>query len=53
MGAVDEDRSLWALAGFASRGLTWSSLAGDLVAAALNSEPLPLETDIIDKISQI
>jgi hypothetical protein len=28
-------------------------LAGDLVAATLNGEPLPLETDIIDQISQI
>jgi tRNA 5-methylaminomethyl-2-thiouridine biosynthesis bifunctional protein len=53
IGAVDEDKSLWVVAGLASRGLTWSSLAGDLIAAALNGEPLPLETDIIDKISQI
>ena len=53
IGAVDEEKSLWVVAGLASRGLTWSSLAGDLIAAALNGEPLPLETDIIDKISQI
>lgn len=53
VGAVDEEESLWVVAGLASRGLTWSSLAGDLIAAALNGEPLPLETDIIDKISQI
>ncbi len=53
IGAVDDQESLWVVAGLASRGLTWSSLAGDLIAAALNSEPLPLETDIIDKISQI
>lgn len=53
IGAVDEEESLWVVAGLASRGLTWSSLAGDLIAAALNGEPLPLETDIIDKISQI
>ena len=53
IGAIDEEQTLWAVAGLASRGLTWSSLAGDLVAAALNGEPLPLETDIIDKISQI
>ncbi len=43
---------LWVAAGFASRGLTWSSLAGDLIAAALSGEPLPLERDIMDKISQ-
>ncbi|MBP8035333.1 MAG: FAD-dependent 5-carboxymethylaminomethyl-2-thiouridine(34) oxidoreductase MnmC [Burkholderiaceae bacterium] len=53
IGAVDDEESLWVVAGLASRGLTWSSLAGDLIAAALNGEPLPLETDIIDKISQI
>ncbi len=53
IGAVDEHESLWVVAGLASRGLTWSSLAGDLIAATLNGEPLPLETDIIDKISQI
>ncbi len=53
IGAVDEEESLWVVTGLASRGLTWSSLAGDLIAAALNGEPLPLETDIIDKISQI
>jgi tRNA 5-methylaminomethyl-2-thiouridine biosynthesis bifunctional protein len=51
--AVDAEQTLWAAAGLASRGLTWSSLAGDLVAATLNGEPLPLETDIIDQISQI
>lgn len=43
---------LWVATGFASRGLTWASLAGDLIAAALNSEPLPLENDIIMRISQ-
>lgn len=53
IGAVDAQESLWVVAGLASRGLTWSSLAGDLIAASLNGEPLPLETDIIDKISQI
>lgn len=53
IGAVDEQESLWVVAGLASRGLTWSSLGGDLIAATLNGEPLPLETDIIDKISQI
>ena len=44
---------LWVATGFASRGLSWASLVGDLIAAALNSEPLPLENDIITKMSQI
>ena len=52
IGPVTSQEGLWIAAGFASRGLTWSSLAGDLIAAALNAEPLPLERDIMDKISQ-
>jgi tRNA 5-methylaminomethyl-2-thiouridine biosynthesis bifunctional protein len=38
--------------GFASRGLTWASLAGDLIAASLTNEPMPLENDIIARISK-
>jgi len=38
--------------GFASRGLTWASLAGDLIAASLTNEPTPLENDIIARISK-
>ena len=52
VGPVAQAEGLWVAAGFASRGFTWASLAGDLIAAALNGEPLPLERDIIDKISQ-
>ena len=43
---------LWVATGFASRGLTWASLAGDLIAASLTNEPLPLENDIIARISK-
>ena len=52
IGPVPLAPGLWVATGYASRGLTWASLAGDLIAAALNDEPLPLERDIIDKISQ-
>lgn len=52
VGTVEAVEGLWLATGFASRGFTWASLAGDLIAAALNGEPLPLERDIIDKISQ-
>jgi len=52
IGPIPRAEGLWVAVGFASRGLTWASLAGDLIAAALNHEPLPLERDIIDKISQ-
>jgi tRNA 5-methylaminomethyl-2-thiouridine biosynthesis bifunctional protein len=52
VGPLADTEGLWVATGFASRGLTWSTLAGDLIAAALNGEPLPLERDIMDKISQ-
>lgn len=52
VGPVAHTEGLWTVTGFASRGLTWASLAGDLLAASLNGEPLPLERDIMDKISQ-
>ena len=31
---------------YASHGLTWSSLAGDVIAAYLEGEPLPIERDL-------
>lgn len=52
IGPVAHEEGLWVVTGFASRGLTWSSLAGDLIAGALSGEPLALERDIMDKISQ-
>jgi len=52
IGPVAQTEGLWVATGFASRGLTWSSLAGDLIAGALSGEPLALERDIMDKISQ-
>lgn len=52
IGPVAQTEGLWVATGFASRGLTWSSLAGDLIAGALSGEPLVLERDIMDKISQ-
>jgi tRNA 5-methylaminomethyl-2-thiouridine biosynthesis bifunctional protein len=52
-GPIAQAPGLWVATGFASRGLSWSSLVGDLIAAALTQEPLPLENDIIAKISQI
>ena len=46
-GPVLGSPGLWVATGFASRGLTWASLVGDLIAARLTNEPLPLENDII------
>ena len=52
IGPLANSPGLWVATGFASRGLTWASLAGDLIAAALHSEPSPLENDIMSVIGQ-
>jgi tRNA 5-methylaminomethyl-2-thiouridine biosynthesis bifunctional protein len=52
VGPVAGSAGLWVATGFASRGLSWASLVGDLIAAALMNEPLPLENDIIARISK-
>lgn len=41
---------VWLATGYASRGLTWSALAGDIIAAALEGEPLMLERDLLHLI---
>ena len=41
---------LCALLALGSRGLSWGPLAAELLAAQLNSEPLPLERDLINAI---
>ena len=35
---------------YASRGLTWAALGGELIASAVEGEPLPLEGDLADAI---
>jgi tRNA 5-methylaminomethyl-2-thiouridine biosynthesis bifunctional protein len=52
VGRVAGSAGLWVATGYASRGLSWASLVGDLIAATLMNEPLPLENDIIAKISK-
>ncbi|MDB5962388.1 MAG: tRNA 5-methylaminomethyl-2-thiouridine biosynthesis protein [Massilia sp.] len=37
---------LYALLAYASRGLIWAPLAAELLAAAIEGEPLPLESDL-------
>jgi len=43
---LPRQRGLYALLGYASRGLTWAPLAAELLAASLEGEPLPLETSL-------
>jgi tRNA 5-methylaminomethyl-2-thiouridine biosynthesis bifunctional protein len=52
VGPVAGSAGLWVATGFASRGLSWASVVGDLIAAPLMNEPLPLENDIIARISK-
>ncbi len=37
---------LYGAFGYASRGLTWAALGGELIACAIEGEPLPLESDL-------
>ena len=35
---------------YGSRGLTWAVLGGELIASAIEGEPLPIEDDLVDAI---
>ncbi|NYT38770.1 FAD-dependent oxidoreductase [Allopusillimonas soli] len=50
IGPMDGASGLWLACGYGSRGLTWSALAGDIIAAALNREPMPLERSLLTRI---
>ena len=41
---------LYAAFAYASRGLTWASLGGEVIAALADAEPVPLEASLIDAI---
>lgn len=45
-GPVPDTEGLWLACAYGSRGLTLSALAGDLLAASLDGEPLPLERSL-------
>ena len=51
IGALAGSPGVWIATGYASRGLTWSSLGGELIAASLAGEPLPVECDLLDAIN--
>ena len=51
IGPLAHAPGLWLATGYASRGLSWSALGGDLIAAWLCGEPLPLELDLIAQIA--
>lgn len=41
---------LWLACAYGSRGLSWSALAGDLIAARLDQEPWPIERELQHRI---
>ena len=45
MGALGSDA--WCATGFASRGILWGTLAGEVIAAQLEGEPAPLEAPLL------
>ncbi|MCD0505793.1 FAD-dependent oxidoreductase, partial [Bordetella petrii] len=51
VGPLAHAPGLWLAAGYASRGLSWSALAGDALAACLAGEPLPLEADLLAAVA--
>lgn len=44
---LDYAKGLWLAVAYGSHGLTWSSFAGDIIGAALDGEPIPLEKELI------
>jgi len=51
IGPVPDASGLWLACAYGSRGLTWSALAGDIIAAALHHEPQVLERDLTQAIA--
>ncbi len=51
IGQLEHAKGVWIAAAYASHGLTWSSLAGDVIGARLEGEPVPLERDLLKAIS--
>ena len=41
---------LYCASGYASRGLVWAALAGEMLASLIEGEPLPLEGDLADAL---
>lgn len=51
IGPLAATPGLWLACAYGSRGLTWSALAGDIIAARLNREPSPVERDLLRAIA--
>lgn len=51
IGPLDATPGLWLACAYGSRGLSWSALAGDIIAAQICNEPVPLERELLQKIA--
>ena len=51
IGPLKQAPGLWLACAYGSRGLTWSALAGDVIAAQLSLEPAVLERDLLRAIA--
>lgn len=51
VGPLAHAPGLWMAVGYASRGLSWSALSGDIIASHLCGEPLPLEANLLAAIA--
>ncbi|WP_447577056.1 FAD-dependent 5-carboxymethylaminomethyl-2-thiouridine(34) oxidoreductase MnmC [Achromobacter kerstersii] len=51
VGELPHAKGVWLAVGYASRGLSWSALMGDEIAARLTGEPGLLETDLAQLVS--
>ena len=43
-------QGLYGAFAYASRGLAWAALGGELIASLLEGEPPPLEQDLVDAV---
>ncbi|MHA3903817.1 FAD-dependent 5-carboxymethylaminomethyl-2-thiouridine(34) oxidoreductase MnmC [Castellaniella sp. WN] len=50
IGAVPDRPGLWLACAYGSRGLNWSALAGDLIGAWMDGEPVPAERELVRRI---
>jgi len=51
IGPVPTMDGVWAACAFGARGLCWAALAGELIAAALDHAPMPLEGELCRRIA--
>lgn len=50
IGPVDEQKTLWVACAYGSRGLSWMTLAGEIMACGLNNEPQVVERELLKAV---